>query len=86
MGTKRVNISLPTATLERLNSSIPQGKKSEFITQAIDEKFGKKLSLKEEIIRDLKENAHIYEEVRKDWSVLDNEGWPEYDWNEDSKR
>ena len=79
MGTKRVNISLPTSTLERLNSTIPQGKKSDFIAKAIDEKLGKKLSLKEEILRGLKENRHIYEEARKDWSILDTENWPEYD-------
>ncbi|OGB84965.1 hypothetical protein A2994_01555 [candidate division Kazan bacterium RIFCSPLOWO2_01_FULL_48_13] len=83
MATKRINISLPTATIERLKIAIPEGKRSQFIAETLDDKLGRKLSLKEEIIKGLRKNRHIYEEARKDWSVLDFEGWPEYKENED---
>ena len=76
MSAKRINISLPTEILEKLKTQIPEGKRSQFIAKTLEEKLKAKLALKESIIRDLKENRHIYEQAAKDWSVLDTEGWP----------
>ena len=77
MSTKRVNISLPVETLEKLKASIPEGKRSRFINEALEEKLEEKASLRESIIRDLKENKWIDEQVMKEWSSTEVEGWPE---------
>ncbi|MCH8821614.1 hypothetical protein IID23_03755 [Patescibacteria group bacterium] len=77
MNTKRVNISLPVETLEKLKASIPEGKRSRFINEALEEKLEEKASLRESIIRDLKENKWIDEQVMKEWSSTEVEGWPE---------
>jgi len=75
---KRINISLPTATLEKLRASVPQGKRSEFITKALEKNLQGKIDLRESIIRDLKENRWIDEKVMKEWADMETEGWPEY--------
>ena len=75
---KRINISLPTATIEKLRSEIPQGKRSQFIAETLEKKLEGKISLKESIIRDLKENRWIDEKVMKEWADMETEGWPEY--------
>jgi len=74
---KRVNISLPTTTLEKLKAAIPEGKRSQYITKILDRDLQDKISLKESIIRDLEENRWIDEKVMKEWSSLE-EKWPEY--------
>jgi len=68
---------LPVETLEKLKASIPEGKRSRFINEALEEKLEEKASLRESIIRDLKENKWIDEQVMKEWSSLEVEGWPE---------
>lgn len=73
---KRINISLPTSTIEKLQS-IPQGKRSQFIAQTLEEKLKSKMSLRESIIRDLKENRWIDEEAMKEWKGTETP-WPEY--------
>lgn len=77
MSTKRVNISLPSQTLEKLKSTVPEGKRSGFINNALEEKLDQSIGLRESIIKDLKENKWIHEQVMKDWSSLEVEGWPE---------
>ena len=74
---KRINISLPTATLEKLRASIPEGKRSQFIAETLEKKLEDKISLKESIIRDLKENRWIHEEAMKEWAGTETP-WPEY--------
>ena len=74
---KRINISLPTATIEKLRSEIPQGKRSQFIAETLEKKLEGKISLKESIIRDLKENRWIDEQVMKEWAGTETP-WPEY--------
>ncbi|OGY25606.1 MAG: hypothetical protein A2Z11_04700 [Candidatus Woykebacteria bacterium RBG_16_43_9] len=78
MKNKRININLPITTLEKLNSTVPEGKRSQFIAETLEEKLEEKTSLRESIIRDLKENRWIHEKVMKEWSSLETEGWPEY--------
>ena len=75
---KRINISLPTATLEKLRTTVPQGKRSEFITKALEKNLQGKIDLRESIIRDLKENRWIDEKVMKEWAGMETEGWTEY--------
>ena len=74
---KRINISLPTAILEKLQANIPEGKRSRFIAQTLEEKLKEKKSLRESIIRDLKENRWIHEEAMKEWAGTETP-WPEY--------
>ncbi|MDP2720696.1 MAG: hypothetical protein Q8O75_02025 [bacterium] len=74
---KRVNISLPTTTLEKLKTEIPEGKRSKFIAESLEKNLREKISLKESIIRDLKENRWIDEEVMKEWEGTETP-WPEY--------
>lgn len=68
---------MPVETLEKLKASIPEGKRSRFINEALEEKLEEKASLRESIIRDLKENKWIDEQVMKEWSSTEVEGWPE---------
>ena len=74
---KRINISLPTATIEKLEAAVPQGKRSQFIAESLEKNLQGKISLKESIIRDLKENRWIDEEVMKEWEGTETP-WPEY--------
>lgn len=74
---KRINISLPTTTLEKLRASVPEGKRSQFITETLEQKLKGKINLKESITKDLKENLWIHEQTMKDWSKLETENWPE---------
>lgn len=68
---------MPVETLEKLKASIPEGKRSRFINEALEEKLEEKANLRESIIRDLKENKWIDEQVMKEWSSTEVEGWPE---------
>ncbi len=68
---------MTTQTLEKLKAAIPEGKRSGFINKVLEEKLEEKASLRGSIIRDLKENKWIHEQVMKDWSSLEVEGWPE---------
>ena len=72
---KRINISLPTATIEKLEAAIPQGKRSQFIAESLEKNLQGKISLKESIIRDLKENRHIHEDAMKEWEGSETP-WP----------
>lgn len=74
---KRVNISLPTTILEKLKTEIPEGKRSKFIAESLEKNLLKRISLKESITRDLKENRWIHESTMKDWSNLETTNWPE---------
>lgn len=74
---KRINISLPTTTLKKLQTTIPQGKRSQFIAETLEKNLQGKISLKESIIKDLKANRSIHEQTMKDWSGLETENWPE---------
>jgi len=73
---KRINISLPTKTLEKLRS-ISSGKRSRFIAETLEEKLKEKKTLKESIIRDLKENRSLHEEAMKEWEGTETP-LPEY--------
>lgn len=74
---KRINISLPTSTIEKLEAAIPQGKRSRFVAESLEKNLQGKTSLKESIIRDLKENRHIHEDAMKEWKGTETP-WPEY--------
>lgn len=77
MQTQRINITFPGDLARDLRTIIPNGQRSKFIAGAVREKLGKKRNLKKELIKSLKANRNLYEEVQKDWGSIEVEGWPE---------
>ena len=77
MNVQRTNITLPYATLKQLKLSIPQGKRSKFITEAISEKLGKKKNIQKALIESLKANAAFYKKetrgIQEDFKYADAE-------------
>ncbi len=74
---QRINITLPNDLVRDLKQVIPDGKRSQFIAEAVKEKIGKKKSLKKEWIKSLKANHKLYQEIQKDWAPIEVEGWPD---------
>lgn len=79
MQTQRINITLPMEVIKNLRRSIPSGKRSNFIAKTLTEKLAKKRDINKELVRSLKANRKLYEEVAKDWGPIETEGWPEWD-------
>lgn len=73
---QRINITLPDDLIRDFNRSVPNGKRSKFIAEAVREKLPKR-SLKKEWIKSLKANKKLYEEVQADWAPIEVEGWPD---------
>lgn len=76
MQTQRINITLPYDLIRDLRRNIPEGKRSQFIAQAVKEKLPKK-NLKKELIRSLKANREFDRSVMKEWSSTEVEAWPD---------
>ncbi len=74
---QRINISLPDDLIRDSKRSVPNGKRSQFIAEAVKEKIGKKKNLKKEWIKSLKANRKLYKEIQKDWAPIEVEGWPD---------
>ena len=77
MQTQRINISLPTDIIKQLQTAVPFGKRSRFITNALSEKLRKKRDIDQELRKSLKANYDFYKKVAKEWQVTELEGWPE---------
>ncbi len=73
---QRINITLPNDLIRDFKRSIPNGKRSKFIAEAISEKLPKK-NLKKELIKSLKANREFYRKVAEEWKATEVEGWPE---------
>ncbi len=76
MQAQRINITLPTTLINHLDTTIPQGKRSKFIADAVSEKLGKKRDVKKELIKSLEANYEFYKREAKIWEVTEVEGWP----------
>ncbi len=70
---QRINITLPDDLVRDFNRSVPNGKRSKFIAEAVREKLPKK-NLKKELIKSLKANRRLYEEEAKIWDVTIADG------------
>lgn len=77
MQTQRINISLPYEIVKQLHIAIPQGKRSQFIANAVSEKLTKKTNIEKELAKSLRANYKLDKEFIKDWSITEVEGWPE---------
>lgn len=78
MQSQRINITLPNDLVRDLKRTVPSGKRSQFIAQAVKEKLPKK-DLKKELIKSLKANKEYYrkiaKEIREDFKYADAEVW-----------
>lgn len=73
---QRINITLPTDLARDFRRSVPSGKRSQFIAEAVRDKLPKR-NLKKELIKSLKANRKFYEEVAQEWKATELEGWPD---------
>lgn len=76
MQTQRINISLPINIIKQLQTAVPFGKRSRFITETLAEKLRKKRDIQKELRKSLKVNYEFYKKVAKDWEVTETESWP----------
>lgn len=80
MNSQRINITLPNDLVRDLRLTIPDGKRSRFIAEAVKESINKKKNLKKfnkDWAKSLRANRELYKEINKDWAPLDVENWPE---------
>ncbi len=73
---QRLNITLPYELARDFKRSVPAKKRSKFIAVVLKENL-KKASLKAQLIKSLKANKKLYEQVAKDWAPIEIEGWPD---------
>ena len=76
MQMQRINITVPNSILKYLQESIPAGKRSKFIAEAVLGKLGTTKSIGQQFKKSLKENKELYNQVGKDWETTDLETWP----------
>jgi len=75
----RINITIPQDLARDLRKTIPARKRSQYITSALKEKLNKKRRLQRELVKSLKANYEFDKKIAEEWSVLDEEGWPEWE-------
>ena len=71
----RINIMLPNELARDLRRSIPARKRSKFIAEALEDKLKSKKSLKKDLIKSLKANRKLYEQVQEDFKYVDAEAF-----------
>lgn len=76
MQTQRINITIPNSILRNIQESVPLGKRSEFIAEAVLERLGTTKSADQRLKKSLKENKELYIQVGKDWKATEFEIWP----------
>ena len=75
---QRLNITLPYELAMDLRRVVSEGKRSQFIAAAVEEKIKKKKKdIHKEWAQSLRNDRKLYEEIAKDWAALDTEGWPD---------
>ncbi len=75
---QRINITLPDDLIRDFNRSVPHGKRSKFISEALSKELAKKKknrNLKKELIKSLKANKEFYKQVAEDWKYVDAEAF-----------
>ena len=77
MQIQRINITLPFDLAQDLRKTIPARSRSKFIAQALEDKLKRKKNLKKDLIASLKASRKSYEQVQKDWTPIEVEGWPD---------
>lgn len=77
MNIQRINITLPETLLKELSFSVPTGKRSEFIAEAVSEKLGKKKNIQRNLKESLAMNSNFYAQVAKEWEATEISDWPQ---------
>ena len=73
MQSQRINISLPKDLAREFRRSIPQRSRSKYIAETLRERLSRGKSLKKDLVRSLKANRKLYEQVQKDFQYIDAE-------------
>jgi metal-responsive CopG/Arc/MetJ family transcriptional regulator len=76
MQAQRLNITLPYELARDFKRAIPVKKRSKFIARVLKENL-KSTNLKAQLIKSLKANKKLYDQVAKDWAPIEVEGWPD---------
>jgi CopG family transcriptional regulator/antitoxin EndoAI len=77
---QRINITMPTKTLKKLDKVAPKGDRSGFITDAVNEyimEIGKE-ELRKRMIEGAIAQADLNLEITREWDLGMNDPWPEY--------
>lgn len=75
MQIQRINITLPISILKELQKTVPSGKRSRFIADAVLGKL-KQANIQSELKKSLKANRELYLETSLEWENSDFETWP----------
>lgn len=70
---QRINITLSDELARDFRKTVPFGKRSGFIAEAVRAKLPK-INLKKELIKSLKANRKLYEEEAKNWDATIADG------------
>ena len=72
---KRIGISIPDSTLKELKQLVPERKRSEYITKALEEKLNEEKSkrLREKMIKGYKANAGEDAYMAEEWVHIEEE-------------
>src|SRR3990172_2237346 len=74
---KRIGISIPDSTLRELKQLIPERKRSEYITKALEEKLNeeKRKRLQEKMIKGYQTNAQEDAKTAEEWFHIEEEAY-----------
>ena len=74
---KRIGISIPDSTLRELKQLIPERKRSEYITKALEEKLNeeKRKRLQEKMIKGYQTNAQEDAKTAEEWFHIEEESY-----------
>lgn len=75
MQIQRINITLPIPILKELQKTVPSGKRSKFIADAVLGRFKIK-NIQEELKKSLKTNRELYVQTSREWEISELETWP----------
>ena len=74
---KRIGISIPDSTLNKLRQLVPERKRSEYIAKALEEKLNeeKRKRLQEEMIKGYKANVKEDADMAEEWFHIEEEAY-----------
>ncbi|OGL38847.1 MAG: hypothetical protein A2042_01755 [Candidatus Schekmanbacteria bacterium GWA2_38_11] len=74
---KRIGISLPDSTLKKLKQLVPERKRSEYITRALEEKLNeeKRKRIQDEMIKGYQTNDKEDANMAEEWFHIEEESY-----------
>ncbi|MBF8250102.1 MAG: hypothetical protein HW400_703 [Candidatus Levybacteria bacterium] len=76
MQAQRINITIPNTILKILQESVPSGKRSEFIAEAVLGRLDTTKNIGQQFRKSLMRNKELYNQAKKDWEATELETWP----------